>query len=117
MNVYDQAHSLAAAIRASEEFKQFDQHKKIIEANPELNNAISDFMKKQVEMQAAQIMGQQPTAEDMQKMQQLSFILMQDPSASQYIQCQMRLSMMMADVYKIIGEAAGLDMNNMFGGQ
>lgn len=117
MNVYDQAHSLAAAIRASEEFKQFDQHKKIIEANPELNNAISDFMKKQVEMQAAQIMGQQPTAEDMQKMQQLSFILMQDPSASQYIQCQMRLSMMMADVYKIIGEAAGLDMNNVFGGQ
>lgn len=117
MNVYDQAHSLAAAIRASEEFKQFDQQKKIIEANPELNNAINDFMKKQVEMQAAQMMGQQPTAEDMQKMQQLSFILMQDPSAAQYIQCQMRLSMMMADVYKIVGEAAGLDMNNMFGGQ
>jgi len=117
MNVYDQAHSLAAAIRASEEFKQYDQNKKIIEANPELNNAINDFMKKQVEMQAAQIMGQQPTAEDMQKLQQLSLILMQDPSAAQYIQCQMRLSMMMADVYKIIGEAAGLDMNNMFGPQ
>ena len=117
MNVYDQAHSLAAAIRASEEFKQYDQHKKVIEANPQLNEAINDFMKRQVEMQAAQMLGQQPTAEDMQKLQQLSLILMQDPSAAQYIQCQMRLSMMMADVYKIIGEAAGLDMNNMFGAQ
>ena len=28
MNVYDQAHGLAAAIRESEEFKQYDQLKK-----------------------------------------------------------------------------------------
>ncbi|MBQ4596761.1 MAG: YlbF family regulator, partial [Firmicutes bacterium] len=34
MNVYDQAHSLAAAIKASEEFKQYDQSKKTVEANP-----------------------------------------------------------------------------------
>ncbi len=116
MNVYDQAHSLAAAIRESEEFKQFDQHKKTVEANPELHNAIKDFMGKQVEIQAAQMMGQQMDAESMQKLQQLSAVLMQDPTAAQYLQCQMRLSMMMADVYKIIGEASGMDMG-MFGGQ
>ena len=46
MNVYDQAHSLAAAIKASEEFKQYDQSKKTVEANPELDNAIKDFMNK-----------------------------------------------------------------------
>lgn len=116
MNVYDQAHSLATAIRESEEFKQFDRHKKVVEANPELNNAIKDFMNKQVEFQAAQMMGQQMSMESMQQIQQLSAVLMQDPSAAQYLQCQMRLSMMMADVYKIIGEAAGMDMG-MFGGQ
>ena len=33
MNVYDQAHSLAAAIKASEEFKQYDQSKKTVEAS------------------------------------------------------------------------------------
>ena len=38
----------------------------------------------------------------------LSAILMQDPSAAQYLQCQMRFSMMMADVYKIISEVADL---------
>jgi len=109
MNVYDQAHSLATAIKASEEFKQYDRHKKTIEANPELNNAIKDFMAKQLEMQTVQMMGQAPDAESFQQIQQLSAILMQDPSAAQYLQAQMRFSMMMADVYKIIGEAADFD--------
>ena len=108
MNVYDQAHSLATAIRESEEFKQYQQHKKVVEANPQLNDSINDLMAKQVEMQAAQMMGQEIPPETFQQLQQLSTILMQDPSAAQYLQCQMRFSMMMADVYKIIGETADL---------
>lgn len=116
MNVYDQAHSLATAIKASEEFKQYDRNKKVIEANPELHNAIKDFMAKQLEIQTAQMMGQAPSEESFRQIQQLSAILMQDPTAAQYLQCQMRFSVMMADVYKIIGEAADIDFG-AFGGQ
>ena len=108
MNVYDQAHSLAQAIRESEEFKQYDQYKKIVKENPQLDQSLKDLMKKQMEMQAAQMMGQEVTQEAFQQIQQLSAILMQDPTAAQYLQCQMRFSMMMADVYKIIGETADL---------
>ena len=36
MNVYDQAHSLATAVKESEEYKQFQARKKDIEGNPEL---------------------------------------------------------------------------------
>ena len=36
MNVYDQAHGLAKAIRESEEFKQYDQAKQKLKANPEV---------------------------------------------------------------------------------
>lgn len=113
MNVYDQAHSLAAAIKASEEFKQFDQSKKIIEANPELDAAIKDFMNKQFELQAQQMMGQQIDAEEFGKLQQLSAILMQDPSAAAYMQNHMRFSMMMADVYKIIADVADFGVGPM----
>mgnify|MGYP004490137359 CR=1 len=108
MNVYDQAHSLAQAIRECEEFKQYDEKKKVIESDPKLHEAINDFMKKQFEMQAAQMTGQSIDSDMMQQIQHLSAILMQDPSAAQYLQCQMRFSMMMADVYKIIGEVADL---------
>ena len=115
MNVYDQAHQLAQAVKESEEFKQYEQYKKKVEANPQLNESINDLMKKQMELQAAQLMGQEVTQEAFQQLQQLSAVLMQDPTAAQYMQCYMRFSMMMADVYKIIGEAADLGQD-MFGG-
>ena len=59
MNVYDQAHQLATAIKESEEFKHFDTSRKALEANPELDNAMKDFMKKQFEVQAQQMMGEE----------------------------------------------------------
>jgi len=115
MNVYDQAHQLAQAIKESEEFKQFDLYKKQVDANPQIREAVQDFMKKQFEIQAAQMTGQGMDQDMMQQLQQLSAILMQDPTAAQYMQCQMRFSMMMADVYKIIGETADLGFNPLEG--
>ena len=38
----------------------------------------------------------------------LTEIVTADPAAAQYLQCQMRFSIMMKDVYEIIGEATGL---------
>lgn len=115
MNVYDQAHQLAKAIKESEEFKQFDATKKKIEANPQLDQAIKDFMKKQLEMQAQQMMGQQMDQEQFNQLQQLSMILMQDPTAAEYLQNQMRFSMMMSDVYKIVGEVADFGLDGISG--
>ena len=55
--------------------------------------------------------------EDINNIQQLYGILMRDPLAGEYLQAEMRFSMMMNDVYKIIGEAAGMgDMAEMFKG-
>lgn len=115
MNVYDQAHMLAQAIKESEEFKQYEQYKKMVDEDPQLSSSVKDLMRKQMEMQASQMMGNEFTQEDLQQLQQLSAILMQDPTAAQYMQCYMRFSMMMADVYKIIGETADLGMD-LFGG-
>lgn len=115
MNVYDQAHQLATAVKGSEEFKQYDAVKKKIEQSPDLEKAIKDFMNRQFEIQASQMMGQEPDQETIQQMQQLSAALMADPTAAEFIQCQMRFSMMMADVYKIIGEVADLGLDAMGG--
>ena len=115
MNVYDQAHQLASAIKGSEEYKHYMAAKKQIESDPQLDAAGKDFMSKQFELQAAQMMGQGPDSEAFQKLQQLSAVLMTDPTAANYLQCQMRFSMMMADVYKIIGETADMGFDPMGG--
>lgn len=107
MNVYDQAHGLAQAIKASEEFKQYDALKKQVDANESLSKMIHDFESKQMELQTKQLMGETPGAEEMAAMQQLYTIVAQDPLAAQYIQTEMRFSLMMKDVYEILGEAIG----------
>ncbi|MCQ2545972.1 MAG: YlbF family regulator [Clostridia bacterium] len=113
MNVYDQAHQLATAIKESEECKQFNDVKAKVEANPELDAAIKDFMKKQFEFQAKQMMGQELDQEEFIQLQQLSAVLMQDPLTGQYLQNQMIFSQMMSDVYKIIGDAADFGIGPM----
>lgn len=107
MNVYDQAHGLAQAIKASEEFKQYDALKKQIDANEELSKMIKDFQTKQLEFQTKQMMGETAGPEDMAVIQQLYAIMAKDPLAAQYLEAEMRFSLMMKDVYEIVGEAIG----------
>lgn len=107
MNVYDQAHGLAQAIKASEEFKQYDALKKQVDANEELSKMIKDFQTKQLEFQTKQMMGEPAGPEDMAVIQQLYAIMAKDPLAAQYLEAEMRFSLMMKDVYEIIGEAIG----------
>jgi len=114
MNVYDSAHTLAQAIKASGEFMQYDALKKQVDANPQLSQMIQDVQKKQFELQAKQMMGEEVDANAMAQVQQLAAVMMRDPLAMQYMQAQMRFSIMMNDVYKIIGEAVGMgDMTGM----
>ncbi len=108
MNVYDQAHGLAQAIKASEEFKEYDRLRQQVRENEELDKMIKDFQSKQFELQAKQMTGQEMTSEDMASVQQLYGILLKDPLAAGYIQAEMRFSLMMKDVYEIIGEATGM---------
>lgn len=108
MNVYDQAHGLAKAIKESEEFKQFDRTKKLVAQNPELDKMLKDFQQKQFELQAKQMMGEQLTPELMASVQELYGIVLKDPLAAEHLQNEMRFSIMMKDVYQIIGEATGM---------
>ena len=77
----------------------------------QLSASIKDLMKKQMEIQASQMMGKLIRLRHFSSCSSFLVILMQDPSAAQYLQCQMRSSVMMADVYKIIGESADMGMD------
>ncbi len=107
MNVYDQAHQLAKAIKESEELKHFDGAQMQLKNKPELDKMMKDFQAKSMEIQLKQMSGEQPDAEEMQKLQQLYSIVAMDPMASAYMEAEMRFSLMMKDVYEIIGEAIG----------
>lgn len=107
MNVYDEAHSLANAIKNSEEFKQYDAAKNLLENNPEVDKMVKDFQAKSIEIQAKQMTGTELGEDEMNQLQKLYGIIAMDPIAGDYFQKEMRFSLMMQDVYGIIGEAYG----------
>lgn len=107
MNVYEEAHSLERAIKESEEYKQFKLLKDKIDGNENLKKMMEDFHGKQLELQAKQMMGEEVNSEMMQSVQNLYQIIAKDPVAAEYLQAEMRFSVMMQDVYKILGEVVG----------
>lgn len=109
MNVYDQAHNLQTAIKESEEFKQFDAARQKVSENPQLDSMLKDFREKQMAVQAKQLIGEEVGEDLMGAVQQLYGIIAQDPAAAEYMQCEMRFSVMMKDVYEILSEVVGIE--------
>ena len=107
MNVYDEAHGLAQAIKQSEEYKQMKDAEAIVDKNPDLKQMIQDFQNKSMEMQLKQMAGEEMDQASTEAIQKLYAIVMQDPQAAQFLQASMRFSIMMKDVYEILGEVTG----------
>ena len=91
----------------------YDQAKAKLKENPELEKMIKDVQKKQFEMQAMVMMGQEVPQDQMASIQALYAIILKDPVAAQYMETEMRFSVMMKDVYEILGEVSG--MGDMLG--
>lgn len=109
MNVHDEAHNLARAIKESAEYQQYAELKEKASQNEELAAMLNDFQAKQFEIQAKQMMGQELGPELTEQIQSLYQILMKDPLAAQYVQAEMRFSMLVNDVYNILGEVIKFD--------
>ena len=110
MNVYNEAHNLASAIKDCEEFKTYNELKQKLAEKPELDNAVKDFMNKQFELQMKQMQGQEIGQDEQENIGRLYGIIISDPLAADYMQAEMRFSLMMNDVYKILGDAIGMPL-------
>ena len=105
MNVYDEAHNLARAIRESNEFKEFDRIRKEVDKDRECSDMLKELTELQMQLQTAQLTGQQPDKDMFARFQSLSTMVMTKPLAAQYMQAQMAIATMMNDVFGIVGEA------------
>jgi cell fate (sporulation/competence/biofilm development) regulator YlbF (YheA/YmcA/DUF963 family) len=109
MNVYDEAHSLAKAIKESNEFKEFDRMRLLVDNDKEVSDMLKELQELQMQLQAAQLSGQAPDREITSRFQTLSTMVATKPLAAQYMQAQGAFMIMMNDVFGIIGEAMGVN--------
>ena len=108
MNVYDEAHSLAKAIKESTEFREFDRMRKAVDEDKDSTGMLKELQDLQMQLQAAQLAGQEPDKDLFARFQSLSTMVATKPLAAQYLQAQGAFMVMMNDVFAIIGEAMGV---------
>ena len=107
---YDSAHRLASDIRQSEEYQTYHRLKDDVMADETVAALIREYKKLQLALQMAAMSGQQPDSDDMQRFSGISALLFGKLEVSQFLLSEMRLQQAMADIFKILTDAADLDV-------
>ncbi len=107
MLVYDKAYELAKALANSSEYQQFLKVKERLQQDDINFGLLEDFRRQQLEVQMAEILGGE-TDESVEKLEQTYNLLSGIPIINEYLTAEYRLSRMMTDIQKIVGEAIGV---------
>ncbi|MDQ8739193.1 YlbF family regulator [Paenibacillus sp. LHD-38] len=104
MNVYDKAYELAKALKDSEEAKLLKLAKEEAEANPEAKSMLDDFRERQTFLQQKMMAGEEPSAEDMEKMNKLYEVISQNPLIGKLLDAERRFAVVFEDVNRIMSD-------------
>ena len=107
---YSSAYRVAQDIRDSEEYKTYHALKESVMRDETTAALIAEYRKLQVSLQMAAMSGASADAEDMQRFSGISTLLFSKAEVSNFLMAEMRLQQMMADIFKIVTDAAGLEI-------
>ena len=111
MNPYDQAHALARALKESDEYREYMRLKETA-YDASTNKALLDEYKKlQFRLQARLAAGESMPQEDMQRLTQIGALLQFNPDVSAYLMAEFRFQRMLSDIFKILADVAGVDLD------
>ncbi|MBU4438453.1 MAG: YlbF family regulator [Acetobacterium sp.] len=110
MNVYDEANSLAKALKESTEYKNFLAAKEKLEQDPEKYEMAKDYMRKQMEIQSFQMLGNELSEEQITSYNAIANTIMGIPEIAEFFQAQMYFSVVFQDITDIMAKAVDLDM-------
>ncbi|MBR2572278.1 MAG: YlbF family regulator [Clostridia bacterium] len=111
MNVYDQAHALARSMQESEEYREYARLKELAYADTTNKALLDEYKRLQFRMQAHLAAGQNMEEEELRRMQQIAGLLQFNQDASAFLLAEFRFQKMLADVYKILADVAGIDLD------
>ena len=107
---YSTTYRLAQEIRDSEEYKTYHDLKESVMAEETTAALIREYRKLQMTIQMSAMSGNAANEEDMQRVSGISSLLFSKPEVSQFLLSEMRLQQALADIFRILTEAADVDM-------
>lgn len=104
MNVYDTVNKLAQEIRNSDEYINYKKIKEEVNADLELKKKIENFQKMRYEVQLESLRTGDQENPKIKEMQEEYMDLIKNEKAKQYFDMEIKFSILIGDVNKIIGE-------------
>ena len=112
INPYDKANELARAIKDSEIFGRYIEAKGQIEKKPEYKEKVFQLREKQIEINRAQVLGEEPAAELIQNLTLDFAKLNQHREIANFFEAEARFIQMFNDVQEIIQKSMQEDLND-----
>ena len=111
MNPYDQAHALARSLRESAEYVEYSRLKELAYADDTNRALLDEYKRLQFRLQAKMASGESLPPDDMQRLQQIGTLLQFNPDVSSYLMAEFRFQRMLTDIFKILADVAGVDLD------
>ncbi len=111
MNIHDQAYALAGALKDSAEYRDFLTAKEALNTDEQGKKMVKDFILKQMAIEYEKMAGKPENPEKMVEIQKLASLVAGNRKANDFFQAYMRFQRIMADIYKIIGDAVAEGMD------
>ncbi|MBE5772605.1 MAG: YlbF family regulator [Clostridiales bacterium] len=111
MNPYDQAHALARSLKESEEYREYKRLREIAYEESTNRALLDEYKKLQFKMQAKMAAGENMPEEDFQRLQQIGTLLQFNSDVTAYLMAEFRFQRMLSDIFKILADVAGVDLD------
>ena len=107
---YSSTYRLAQDIRDSEEYRTYHELKESVMSDETTAALIKEYRKLQMTIQMSAMSGKAASEEDMQRFSGISTLLFSKQEVSRYLLSEMQLQQALADIFKIVTEAADLEI-------
>ena len=108
---YSSTYRLAQDIRDSNEYRTYHALKESVMSDETTAALIREYRKLQMTIQMAVMGGNTAGEEDMQRFSGITNLLFSKPEVSRFLLSEMQLQQALADIFKIVTEAADLDIS------
>lgn len=116
MNPYDQAHALAKSLKESDEYREMTRLRELAYESDTNRALLDEYKRLQFRMQAKIASGESMPEEDYQRLQQIGTLLQFNQDVSAYLLAEFRFQRMLSDIFKILADVAGVDLDMLMQG-
>ena len=115
INIHDKARELADALKQTDEYHEYSELKTQVYDDATNKQLLDEYKRLQMRLMAASASGSQPDPDDMQRMQGIGSLLQLNPDVGRYMMAEFRFQRLLSDIFKILGEVAGIDLDSLGG--